>query len=65
MMASLKGRTDIVELLIKHNANVNARHEVRLYTRDMHVRELEEVIQMCVYVFVCVFTSECVDIPRL
>ena len=31
MAASGKGRTDVVELLIKHNADVNARTEVRLH----------------------------------
>ena len=31
MAASQEGRTDIVELLIKHNADVNARTEVRLH----------------------------------
>ena len=38
MVASHEGRTDIVKLLIKHNADVNARTEVRLHTCDMHVR---------------------------
>ena len=31
MFASKKGRTDVVDLLIKHNADVNARTEVRLH----------------------------------
>ena len=31
MVASGKGRTDVVELLIKHNADVKARKEVRLH----------------------------------
>ena len=31
MAASGKGRTDVVELLIKHNADVNASTEVRLH----------------------------------
>ena len=31
MVASEKGRTDVVKLLIKHNADVNAREEVRLH----------------------------------
>ena len=31
MFASQKGRTDVVELLIKHNADVNARTKVRLH----------------------------------
>ena len=30
MAASQEGRTDVVELLIKHNADVNAREEVGL-----------------------------------
>ena len=29
MWASEKGRTDVVEVLIKHGADVNARDEVR------------------------------------
>ena len=29
MMASWGGRTDVVEVLIKHGADVNARDEVR------------------------------------
>lgn len=29
MLASLEGRTDVVELLLKHNADANAKHEVR------------------------------------
>ena len=33
MLASLNGRTDVVELLIEHNADVNARTKVRLHTR--------------------------------
>ena len=35
MLASQEGRTDVVELLISHNAVVNAKREVRLhiYTR--------------------------------
>ena len=31
MVASEKERTDVVELLIKHNVDVNARTEVRLH----------------------------------
>ena len=30
MAASSKGRTDVVKLLIQHNADVNARKEVKL-----------------------------------
>ena len=29
MLASGEGRTDVVEVLIKHGADVNARNEVR------------------------------------
>ena len=36
MFASKKGRTDVVELLIKHNADVNARTEVRLHIYTLH-----------------------------
>ena len=32
--ASFKGRTDVVELLIKHNADVNAKNKVRVYIID-------------------------------
>ena len=35
MVASFSGKTDVVELLIKHNADVNARNEVRLYTHTL------------------------------
>ena len=38
MSASQEGRTDVVRLLIKHNADVNARREVRLHTHDICVR---------------------------
>ena len=31
MFASQEGRTDVVELLIGHNADVNARTEVRVH----------------------------------
>ena len=29
MMASEEGRTDVMEVLVKHGADVNARNEVR------------------------------------
>ena len=29
MLTSMQGRTDVVEVLIKHGADVNARDEVR------------------------------------
>ena len=35
MMASHEGRTDVVELLIKHNADVNARIEVKLHIQPI------------------------------
>ena len=31
MEASLKGRTDVVDLLIKHSADVNAKNKVRIH----------------------------------
>ena len=34
MMASMKGRTDVVKILIKHNVDVNARETVSL---NIHV----------------------------
>ena len=34
MSASKNGRTDLVELLMEHNADVNARTEVSLHTHD-------------------------------
>ena len=38
MLASQDGRTDVVKLLIEHNADVNARTNVRLHTSDsMHM----------------------------
>ena len=36
MAASFNGRTDVVELLIKHNADVNARKDVRLHIYTLH-----------------------------
>ena len=38
MMTSQEGRTDVVKLLIEHNADVNAKKGVRLHTHDMYVR---------------------------
>ena len=39
MFASAEGRSDIVELLIKHKADVNARTEVKLHnTRYYRLR---------------------------
>ena len=37
MLASFNGRTDVVELLINHNADLNARKEVSLHSHTcMH-----------------------------
>ena len=33
MLASQEGRTDVVELLIKYNADLDARKEVRFHTQ--------------------------------
>ena len=54
MLASQEGRVDVAELLIEHDADVNARTEVRLYTHDYI--ELKEVIRvtLCAYVYLCV-----------
>ena len=38
MMASQDGRSNVVELLIEHGAEVNARTAVRLHTRDKHAK---------------------------
>ena len=48
---------DIVKLLIEHNADVNARTEVGIYTHDMHMRfiYIEEIVAFCVCVCVCVY----------
>ena len=35
MVASVEGRTDVVQLLLKHNADVNARMEVSLHILDI------------------------------
>ena len=35
IFASQEGRTDVVELLVKHNANINARTEVGLHAHNM------------------------------
>ena len=53
MVASGKGRTDIVELLIKHNADVNARTEVRLHIHYFD-REIGRLLFVHVYKHVCV-----------
>ena len=51
-MASQEGRTDVVELLIKHNADVNARKEVRLHIHYFD-REIESLLFLHVYKHVC------------
>ena len=57
MLACKNGRTDVVELLIKHNANVNARTKVRQHTRDNIQMKSElhatEVTVMCVCICAC------------
>ena len=53
MVASHKGRTDVVELLIKHNADVNARKEVRLHMD----RETGRLLFVHAYMHVCVPSS--------
>ena len=51
MAASQEGRTDVVELLTKHNADVNARTEVRLHKGYLLMRK---IVCVCVCVCVCV-----------
>ena len=53
MLASLEGRTDVVELLIKHNADVNARKEVRLHIHYID-REIGRLLFVHAYKHVCV-----------
>ena len=53
MVASEKGRTDVVKLLIKHNADVNARTEVRLH---IYITLIEKWGDFCS----CMRTSMCV-----
>ena len=53
MVASGKGRTDVVELLIKQNANVNARTEVRLRIHYID-REIGTLLFVHAYKHVCV-----------
>ena len=53
MAASHEGRTDVVELLIKHNADVNARTEVRLHIHYID-REIGRLLFMHAYKHVCV-----------
>ena len=53
MAASGKGRTDVVELLIKDNADVNARTEVRLHIHYID-REIGRLLFVHEYKHVCV-----------
>ena len=53
MMASQEGRTDVVELLIKHNADVNTRTGVRLHIHYID-REIGRLLFMHAYKHVCV-----------
>ena len=53
MYASQAGRTDIVELLIKHDADVNARTEVRLHIHYID-REIGSLLFVHAYKHVCV-----------
>ena len=54
MAASGKGRTDIVELLIKHNADVNARKEVRLHIYITLIEKYGD-FSSCMRTSMCVF----------
>ena len=53
MVASQEGRTDVVELLINHNADVNARTEVILHIHYIH-REIGRLLFVHAYKHVCV-----------
>ena len=61
MMASHEGRTDVVELLIKHNADVNARIEVKLHIHYID-REIGRLLFVHAYKHVCVSLSLRYDI---
>ena len=61
MAASLEGRTDVVELLIKHNADENARTEVRLHIHYID-REIGRLLFVHAYKYVCVPLSLGYDI---
>ena len=61
MVASQEGRTDVVELLIKHNADVNARTEVRLHIHYID-REIGILLFVHAYNHVCVPLSLRYDI---
>ena len=53
MFASQEGKTDVVELLIKHNADVNARKLVRLHIHYID-REIGRLLFVHAYKHVCV-----------
>ena len=53
MYASQAGRTDIVELLMKHDADVNARTEVRIHIYYID-REIGRLLFVHAYKHVCV-----------
>ena len=61
MAASFDGKTDVVELLTKHNADVNARTEVRLHIQYID-REKEKLLFVHAYKHVCVPLSLGYDI---
>ena len=61
MVASQEGRTDVVELLIGHNADVNARTEVKLHIHYID-REIGRLLFVHAYKHVCVPLSLRYDI---
>ena len=63
MVASGKGRTDIVELLIKHNADVNASTEVRFHIHYID-REIGRLLFVHAYKHVCsIIIGICYHMP--
>ena len=64
MAASFNGRTDVVELLIKHNADVNARKDVRLHIHYFD-REIGSLLFVHAYKHVCGTLSLGYDIHML
>ena len=61
MVASEQGRTDVVELLIKHNVDVNERTKVRLHIHYID-REIGRLLFVDAYKHVCVPLSVRYDI---
>ena len=53
LAASQEGKTDVMELLIKHNADVNAREEVKLHIHYID-REIGRLLFVHAYKHVCV-----------